>query len=43
MMPWVDEFRSAHSLKSLADLAGALGRPAADTAREMESWRKRAA
>jgi len=42
MLPWVDEFRSAHSLNSLADLAAALVRPDSVAAREMQRWLKAA-
>ena len=42
MLPHVDEFRSAHNLKSLADLAELLGRDDAQSAREMQKWRKAA-
>ena len=42
MLPHVDEFRSAHNLKSLADLAELLGRDDAQSAMEMQKWRKAA-
>ena len=42
MLPHVDEFRTIHNLRSMADLVVALGRPAgADT--DPKAWLRRAA
>ena len=40
MLPHVDEFRSAHSLASLEELADLLGGTATTSAREIETWRQ---
>ena len=40
MLPHVDEFRSAHSLASLEELADLLDGTATTSAREIETWRQ---
>jgi uncharacterized protein with von Willebrand factor type A (vWA) domain len=40
MLPHVDEFRSAHSLASLEDLADLLSGAAATRGQEIEIWRQ---